>query len=199
MPIICPVCSKQYYKKSQNVLNCTTCNGWVHHGNRLECSGLTEAEYQEHVDDVNKPFECDNCFSEKNAKINNSIFAKLPFPIECDGNPFGKPDLKPKPDISSMTPSQLKKFVEECEKIEGRLKSIDDDDFGNNDLSATSVNSKYHNIKNLNTLKHDKFSSFGLLHVNIASLNAHIDDLRTVLARIKIKFDIIGISEHKIR
>ena len=36
------------------------------------------------------------------------------------------------------------------------------------------------------------------MHVNIASLNAHIDDLRTVLSRLKTNFDVIGISEHKI-
>ena len=35
--------------------------------------------------------------------------------------------------------------------------------------------------------------------VNIASLNAHIDGLRTVLAKIKFEFDIIGISEYKIK
>ena len=38
-----------------------------------------------------------------------------------------------------------------------------------------------------------------MAHVNIASLDAHIDDLRTVLFRLKSSFDVIGISEHKIR
>ena len=112
MPIICPVCSKKYYKASQNVLECTTCNGWIHHGNRLECSGLTDTEYQEHLNDVLKPFECDHCVKEKIAKANNSVFVTLPFPVECEDNPFGNPQLKPKSDISSMTTSQLKKFVD---------------------------------------------------------------------------------------
>ena len=35
--------------------------------------------------------------------------------------------------------------------------------------------------------------------MNIASLDAHIDDLRTVLSRLKPEIDIIGISEHKIK
>ena len=35
--------------------------------------------------------------------------------------------------------------------------------------------------------------------MNIASLNAHIDDLRSVLSRLKPQIDIIGISEHKIK
>ena len=37
------------------------------------------------------------------------------------------------------------------------------------------------------------------MHVNIASLNKHIDDLKTTLVRLKHSFDIIGISEHKIQ
>ena len=37
------------------------------------------------------------------------------------------------------------------------------------------------------------------MHVNIASLDAHIDDLRMALGRLKFSFDVIGISEHKIR
>ena len=37
------------------------------------------------------------------------------------------------------------------------------------------------------------------MHVNSASLNAHIDDLRAALSRSKFNFDIIGVSEHKIK
>ena len=72
---------------------------------------------------------------------------------------------------------------------------LDDDDF---DEMSTQVNSKYFEINELNSLKLDLPSSFGLFHVNIASLNAHIDDLKSVLARLNFNFDIIGISEHKI-
>ena len=198
MPSTCPVCSKKCYTNSQNVLECTKCKQWIHHGNRLECSGLTDAEYLEHVNDEHKPYQCDHCTNEIIAKSNNSIFSILPFPIECEDNPFGKPITKPKPDISSMTPAQLKKFVDECENLEKQIKSNDVDDFGNNDLSTSSVNSNYYNLKKFNLLKPDISSSFGFLHVNIASLNAHIDDLRTVLGRLKFNFDIIGITEHKI-
>ena len=43
------------------------------------------------------------------------------------------------------------------------------------------------------------YSSFGLFHANIASLNLHIDDLRHILSLLRYKFDVIGISEHKMR
>ena len=64
------------------------------------------------------PFECDHCVSEKIAKENNSVFVRLPFPVECEDNIFGKPEEKPRPDVSSLTPDQLKKFVKQCDLIQ---------------------------------------------------------------------------------
>ena len=54
-------------------------------------------------------------------------------------------------------------------------------------------------VKQFNLIKPDLQSSFGLLHVNIASLDKHIDDLRFILSKLNFNFDIIGISEHKIK
>ena len=120
MVYICPVCSKNVYNY-QNCIQCDSCNKWVHHGNRLQCSGLTEEEFIEHQIEEFKLFECDHCVSEHIAKENNSVFISLPFPVECEDNIFGKPKPTQKPDISSMNPVQLKKFVQQCEQIENQL------------------------------------------------------------------------------
>ena len=96
MPSTCPVCTRKCYDNYQSQLECSSCRGWVHHGNRLKCSGLTDAEFTEHLNDENKIFECDFCVSSKIAKENNSIFVRLPFPVECEGNIFGKPVEKGK-------------------------------------------------------------------------------------------------------
>ena len=101
MPQFCSVCSKKWYN-GQNCIECNTCKSWIHHGNRLECSGLTDQEFAEHQIDEFKPFECDHCVSERIAKDKNTIFFTLPYPVECEDNPFGKPELKTIPDISSM-------------------------------------------------------------------------------------------------
>ena len=91
-----------------------------------------------------------------------------------------------------MNPGELKYFIAQCDSIQN-IVDLDDDDF---DEMSTQVNSKYFEINELNSLKLDLPSSFG--HVTIASLNAHIDDLKSVMARLNFNFDIIGISEHKI-
>ena len=62
-----------------------------------------------------------------------------------------------------------------------------------------ATNSKYYDVDELNSLEIDLSTSIKLAHVNIASLDYHIDDLKLVLSRLKLKFDIIGISEHKIK
>ena len=195
MPSICPVCSKSCHS-SQNVVECTSCNSWIHHGNRLKCSGLTDFEFQEHSLDEFKPFECDYCISLRISRENNSVFTRLPFPIECEGNIFGKPSPAPKPDVTSLSPDQLNKFVKQCDDIKKFITKSDDSE---NDQLSTTINSQYYDIKKFNKAKIDKKSSLGLFHVNISSLNAHIDDLREVLTRLDFDFDVIGISEHRIK
>ena len=117
MPKTCPVCSKGCYSY-QKFVQCNICFGRVHHGNRLKCSSLTDFEYDEHNNDIYKEFICDHCVSVKISKENNSIFQTLPFPVECEENIFGKPTVTPrKPNISSMSTSDLNKFVKQCENI----------------------------------------------------------------------------------
>ena len=136
--------------------------------------------------------------AERISKSNNTIFQTLPFPVECEDNIFGKPiENKRKPDISSMSPSELNKFVKQCKNIQAQINPSEDEN--EEEFFNSMVNSEYYKINDLNKLKPDKTSSFGLMHVNIASLDAHIDDLRTALGRLKYSFDVIGISEHKIR
>ena len=96
MPQKCPVCAKGCYSY-QDFIQCSSCFGWVHHNNRLKCSSLTDFEYEEHIADVFKPFQCDHCVCEIISKENNSIFRTLPFPVECEDNIFGNPE-----EISSL-------------------------------------------------------------------------------------------------
>ena len=93
MPSKCPVCTKCLYSYQKRI-QCGSCFGWVHRGNRLKCSSLTDMEFEQHVSDVYKPFDCDHCVSERISKDNNTIFQTLPFPVECEDNIFGKPTEK---------------------------------------------------------------------------------------------------------
>ena len=39
--------------------------------------------------------------------------------------------------------------------------------------------------------------SFALFHVNVRSLSAHIDEMQALLTALKLRFDVIGVSEIK--
>ena len=61
-----------------------------------------------------------------------------------------------------------------------------------------SIDSKSHDTNDFNKLNINKNSSLATLHLNIASLSKHFEDLQNFLSLLKHSFDIIGISEHKI-
>ena len=122
MPYICPVCSKLWYSY-QSSLECNSCKGWVHHGNRLNCSGLTDSEFKSHQNDEHKHFDCDRCISERNARNKSSIFQQLPFSHECEDNIFNAPNINQRADVCSLTPEELRKFVLQCKSIQNLLNS----------------------------------------------------------------------------
>ena len=78
MPLNCTVCSKNCHSY-QHRIRCTSCEGWVHHGNRHNCSGMTDTEFETHINDELKPFECDRCINESISRSNSSLFHCLPF------------------------------------------------------------------------------------------------------------------------
>ena len=98
-----------------------------------------------------------------------------------------------KPLYVNIISADDRKFASQCTYIQNLVNSENGDD-----ILLNHVNSEYYDEKKFNSMKIDLPSSFGLFHANIASLNLHIDDLKLILTRLNFKFDIIGISEHKI-
>ena len=152
MPDICPICTKTC-RSNQSQIECSSCHGWIHHGNRLNCSGLTDTEFSLHSNDDNQIFECDNCIAGDTIKT----FSHLP--------QFDLPtvDSTAQVNIFSSAKNNHKEFISKCSRTENFLNISDhvDDDI----LSA--VNSKYYDVDEFNALDFDVPSSFKLCHVNI--------------------------------
>ena len=66
------------------------------------------------------------------------------------------------------------------------------------DFLSDSVFSKYYLTSEFLAEKFDK-KPFSIFHLNIASLSAHIDDLRNLLDLLGHPFHVLGISETKIK
>ena len=140
-----------------------------------------------HGENDAKFWECDKCCTK-------SILS-LPFSHIDDDDWLNFNGLKKKQTSDNVNIlSDSLDFLSECDSIRKILNSENDDE----DILLNHVNSKYFLDKQFNSLKIDLPSSFGLFHANIASLNLHIDDLKLILSRLNYKFDVIGISEHKI-
>ena len=199
MSYTCPICF-QGWKSGQDSIQCATCLGWVHQNSKKNCSGLTTTEFLSHCEDDSKQWECDKCVSKS--------FIFLPFILDNEENfsldgqiLTNNSNYNPKnlsEDVNMFISDEDKKIFNQCDSIEELLNNDEHKSEENINLQ-TQVNSKYYDIKQLNSLKIDLPSSFSLFHVNIASLDKHIDDLKLILSLIERKFDILGISEHKIR
>ena len=156
-------------------------------------SGLTNSEFFKYFNNVDISWECDKCIM----KTNNFFpFNDLDDDTWLKFNEVDVCNNKLSDDVNTFSSTEIEEFASQCDSIQTRINLANGDD--NDDFISSQVNSKYYDIKELNSLKIDLPSSFGLFHVNIASLNKHIADLKLILSLMKYKFDIIGISEHKI-
>ena len=61
-----------------------------------------------------------------------------------------------------------------------------------------NVGCKYVDLNSFDIFKDDN-KTFSIIHLNIASLEKHKDELEKVLSMLNFKFDLIGISETKIK
>ena len=124
MPDICPVCSKPW-RNGQKSIQCSTCDGWVHHNNRLNCSGITNTEFESHNNDETKIFECDNCITTLTIKT----FAHLP---QLDSPIFNELSESPV-NIFTSAKNNHKDFIDKCSNTDNFLNITDhvDDDLLN--------------------------------------------------------------------
>ena len=95
----------------------------------------------------------------------------------------------PKTDSLNILPSFSIQTL--LDKISGSV-TIETDEF-----LSDSIESKYYKPEEFITAKISK-NAFSILHINIASLQAHVHDLISLLALLNHPFHIIGISETKI-
>ena len=74
----------------------------------------------------------------------------------------------------------------------------DQTDYSDDSDITQLLDCKYLDIESFKVQKFDN-NKFSILHLNIGSLGAHKDELEAILSMLKIKFDVIGISETKIK
>ena len=95
------------------------------------------------------------------------------------------------------TPNQKAQYARMNNFINEKISTLQDDnddpdcDFDND----PSIDCQYYNFDEFIKAKFQPKKSFSILHLNIHSIQKHIDELRIALQMLKFKFDVIAISE----
>ena len=91
----------------------------------------------------------------------------------------------------------IKTFFKGINDLNNELSNNSDNDDGDFDVTPI-IDCKYLDLNSFKIFKDDK-TKFSLVHLNIASLSLHKDELESVLNILNFKFDVIGISDTKIK
>ena len=183
----CKVCTKQISIR-HHAIDCMICNEKIH----KKCNKLNDIDY--HLIKSNPlPFFCIVCVSENFpfSSLSNdelSLLLSKNININFDTHP---PDLNIFPRTRNAN-----RFKDFNEYISSQMSSTSSDE---ENSMTQQVNCKYYDIEEFCSSKFDNSNSFSLLHMNIASLAAHSDELNTMLNILDFDFNIIGITESRIK
>ena len=170
----CVICHK-WVNNNHRALQCDNCHLWIHY----RCNGLTFDEYQRLQLNM-KVWFCKTCITDifpftslDEFEFDTLLHSERPPDIEL------LPPPPPPLDIMS--------------KISG-LSNLDNSGIESN--IPNPINSMYYYPSDFQKLNLSSSSTyFSLFHINLNSLDAHLDDLQTTLASLNFPFHIIGISE----
>ena len=169
----CGFCERTIFRKKQKTILCQVCNTSFH----KRCTQILGRNFNLVAHNSANCY-CQSCFVKN---VPSSEVNKSP----TNDQNQSRNSLA---NIIIIPNSNKSDFYNSCNSIE-----VPFDDDNHHFL----INSKYFNINEINALK-TKENHFGILHLNIASLNKRIDGLSNLISLMKLNFPIIGLSEHKI-
>ena len=168
----CGICLKSV-RKNHKALQCDSCNNWIH----IKCNRISKNDYKILETDETSWY-CLKCL---NSAIPFSLLDNCELKQTITGS-----NVKLSENIKLIS-KEAKDFFSQFPNFQ-----INDEN------EQPSIHCQYYDINDFTESKFKK-KSFSILHLNIASISAHIDDLRTLLTLLDHKFDIITISETRIK
>ena len=180
------VCKKTVAKNHHAIL-CSLCNSWVH----IRCQKFDKKEYQRYQEE-NLVFHCIKCISDS---IPFSLLSDTEFTIGVTNGI----------NFSELSSTEFNLGISQQNIINMLKRTItndifmhDKDDSNEDDESNSSITCQYYDIDEFKNKKFKSDDYFSMYHLNIHSIQLHIEDLRTVLKMLNFKFDIICLTETKL-
>ena len=174
----CTKCHKAVAKNDRAV-QCDVCDAWIH----IRCNGISERTYEILKNDE-EPFICIICIQENlpfGNENNDSLYLTTMKGLNVDTTELNNIDI-------CLDKKNLIKHIT-------NLIIQNSTDPENNNTNFC----KYYNIENFAKSRFGLKNSLSILHLNIHSLQLYIEELKILLDMLKLDFDIIAISETKIR
>ena len=219
----CDLCSSKFhYKccsandkatlKSTNQWYCNNCNIFPF----AQLTNNDLADLFDNLRSLNNKTKCFGCNKKikKNVRFKECLLCTNPFHIQCSTK--GTNDWTcPKCSLSELPfhhlnnddftlnflnlSNQSSELIQNTPSfsIKTLLDSLPGENFSKDDFISNSISSKYYSPCDL--IK-DRLSKrdFSMIHLNIASLQLHIDELRCLLVAINNPFDVIAITETRL-
>ena len=174
--VICNLCGKNVRGNSKAVC-CDVCDNWVH----IKCNGISASRYDELCnEDNNESFFCIKCFNNE-----------LPFGFETE---YSLNQTALGLDNSNLENLDFNISRNDKKLMNLLTKMISE----NNDPNIKNSSCKYYSIDDFCSKNYQADKLFSIFHLNIDSLQYHKNDLDILLDKLKLKFDIIAISETRL-
>ena len=188
----CSVCLKNVTDDHPSLL-CPYCQLWSHN----KCNDIKRKEYKVHQKNEDEPFCCQKCLENIPFNSLNSnefvSFAKFDVIETRNGS-----NVKLTP-----TPSQqviIDKLNNLITQANTRIICDEDDDNEHDGPNFDQpLSCSYYSCEDFVKAKFESQKNFSILHINIHSIQRHIEELRVVLDAIDYLFDVIAISESKLK
>ena len=167
--------AKKGVRKNQKVIFCDACDHWVH----ANCNGVKDNEYcelQEQDDDI--PWFCLPCEISKNAEL-------FCFGLESNLELLDLYSIDILSHLKSLPSYETRSRL-------SKLPNLQDFDIDENFIHT--INSHYFSLSELSKLSKVR-NDFSLFHMNLGSLSLHYDKLCSLLVKLKLPSDIIGIKK----
>ena len=182
----CGICKKAV-AVNHKALECDLCSSWIH----IKCQHLNAKDYKQHQDNPSLEFVCLPCKSDivPFTDLNNNQFDVL---LDKGINYHDDENI-------NFAPSGDQKILFEQLNIAIKSSMIEIESNSDHDsIEAPTLDCRYYNIDEFRKEKFKQEKTFSVFHMNIHSIDLHIEELRTALQLLDFKFDFICISESKI-
>ena len=183
----CRACSKNV-NINQKAIFCNSCNLWIH----SKCNNLTKHDFDrlsKENDDI--PFICKCCISDNipfsnlsNKHFNITVTKGVNYMFDDNDN-----------DLLTLNEQQLN-LINNFQSVlhENSNPTLDENDV---DALQPPICS-YFSINEFCSANFDPNKNFSILHLNVHSIQLHIEEVRTMLLLLNFHFDFLAFTESKL-